>query len=101
VPTEQELVVDVASVHGHDAVHGQVDPAGDREVTALALCEHHNSGDVASMVKEGMHRDGPFGGAETSPGNTFKHREMVVLSSDKNGFLKRKRCCGATAQQRA
>jgi hypothetical protein len=53
MPREQKLIGDVAAVHGHDAVHGQVEPAGDREITAFALSEHHNGGDMASMVKGG------------------------------------------------
>jgi hypothetical protein len=43
----------------------------------------------------------PVGVRKTAQGNTRKPSELVVLSSEKRGLLKRKRCRGATARPRA
>jgi hypothetical protein len=45
-----------------------MEPEGSREITAFALGDYHKSRGMAGMVQQGMHLNGPFGRAETGPG---------------------------------
>jgi hypothetical protein len=69
---EEEPVIDVAPIHGHDTPLGQLQPAGHGDVAPLAGGHHHNGRQVAGVIQEGMHFDGSFGRAEVRPGEQIQ-----------------------------